>query len=96
MNPSYSYSTTSIQEQEFFIPSILVPSSCLSKEELAKHIYVTTGREEEREREMVNCLARIPKYRAKKMIGEMKEIDAKENIRRYIEGGEKCFRSVRE
>jgi hypothetical protein len=45
---------------------------------------------------MVNCLARIPKYRAKKMIGEMKEIDAKENIRRYIEGGEKCFRSVRE
>jgi hypothetical protein len=32
---------------------------------------------------MVNCLARIPKYRAKKMIGEMKEIDAKENIRRY-------------
>jgi hypothetical protein len=43
---------------------------------------------------MFNCLARILKYL--KMIGEMKEIDAKENIRRYIEGEEKCFRSVRE
>jgi hypothetical protein len=93
MNPSYSYSTTSIQEQEFFIPSILVPSFSL-KQRRASKAYICNYRE--RGREMFNCLARILKYRAKKMIGEMKEIDAKENIRRYIEGEEKCFRSVRE